>query len=85
MKELVAAKEIPKCPACGGLVKPDIVFFGEALPENFWLRRYYMHNTGTSILVPRRRHLGSISAIFPSVLSFSSVPSSRPSLGDTDF
>jgi hypothetical protein len=56
MKELVAAKEIPKCPACGGLVKPDIVFFGEALPENFWLRRYDMHNTGTPILVPRSPH-----------------------------
>ncbi|KAF8073991.1 Sir2 family histone deacetylase Hst2 [Lyophyllum atratum] len=28
---------IPRCKRakCGGLVKPDIVFFGEALPENF--------------------------------------------------
>jgi len=48
MKELVAAKEIPKCPACNGLVKPDIVFFGEALPESFWLRRYDMPNAGIS-------------------------------------
>jgi len=24
---------VPKCPACGGLVKPDIVFFGEGLPK----------------------------------------------------
>jgi NAD-dependent SIR2 family protein deacetylase len=48
MKELVAATEIPKCPACNGLVKPDIVFFGEALPESFWLRRYDMPNAGIS-------------------------------------
>ena len=24
---------------CGGLVKPDIVFFGEMLPERFWTLR----------------------------------------------
>jgi len=25
--------EVPECPNCGGLLKPDAVFFGEALPE----------------------------------------------------
>lgn len=31
------AVRIPRCksPKCGGLVKPDIVFFGEALPSDF--------------------------------------------------
>ncbi len=24
----------PRCTKCGGIIKPDIVFFGEALPEN---------------------------------------------------
>jgi NAD-dependent SIR2 family protein deacetylase len=28
-------KEPPKCPSCGGLVKPDVVFFGEELPSRF--------------------------------------------------
>jgi NAD-dependent deacetylase len=28
-----AAGEVPACPFCGGLLKPDVVFFGEALPE----------------------------------------------------
>jgi Sir2 family len=27
-----------RCQGCGGLVKPDIVFFGEALPEAFFER-----------------------------------------------
>lgn len=27
---------MPKCEECDGLVKPDIVFFGEALPERFF-------------------------------------------------
>jgi len=25
--------EVPRCPECGGLLKPDVVFFGEPLPE----------------------------------------------------
>ena len=28
----VAQQRIPRCPACGGVVKPDITFFGEMLP-----------------------------------------------------
>ena len=27
---------VPRCEACGGLVKPDIVFFGEGLPKRFF-------------------------------------------------
>ncbi|XP_037835889.1 NAD-dependent protein deacetylase sirtuin-3, mitochondrial isoform X2 [Kryptolebias marmoratus] len=27
---------IPKCPTCKGVVKPDIVFFGEDLPRRFF-------------------------------------------------
>ncbi len=25
--------EVPECPECGGLLKPDIIFFGEGIPE----------------------------------------------------
>lgn len=35
MKRLVAQMNIPRCRNCDGLVKPDIVFFGEALPADF--------------------------------------------------
>lgn len=37
MKERIMDKIIPKCTEkdCEGLVKPDIVFFGEALPQRF--------------------------------------------------
>jgi NAD-dependent SIR2 family protein deacetylase len=27
----------PECVKCGGHVKPDIVFFGEMLPDKFWI------------------------------------------------
>lgn len=28
---------VPHCPVCGGIRKPDIVFFGEPLPDRFLL------------------------------------------------
>lgn len=41
IREAVAKGEVPHCltPQCNGLVKPDIVFFGEALPEAFFANR----------------------------------------------
>lgn len=41
MLEAVEAKNVPHCTRsrCDGLVKPDIVFFGEALPESFHRNR----------------------------------------------
>ena len=29
---IVLAGEMPKCPTCGGVLKPAITFFGESLP-----------------------------------------------------
>ncbi|TLD11727.1 hypothetical protein PspLS_11802 [Pyricularia sp. CBS 133598] len=39
MRSHVAASRVPRCGECGGLVKPDIVFFGEQLPERFFRAR----------------------------------------------
>ncbi len=30
--------EIPHCPECGGILKPDLVLFGEQLPARTWLK-----------------------------------------------
>jgi NAD-dependent deacetylase len=30
------ADGVPKCPACGGLVRPDVVWFGELLPQEIF-------------------------------------------------
>jgi len=35
IKKAVINSAIPRCGHCNGLVKPDIVFFGEALPPQF--------------------------------------------------
>ncbi len=30
--------EMPRCPDCGAVLKPDVVLFGEQLPQQAWLR-----------------------------------------------
>jgi NAD-dependent SIR2 family protein deacetylase len=35
IKEDILADHIPRC-VCGGIIKPDVVFFGENLPEEFY-------------------------------------------------
>ncbi|KAK9467384.1 DHS-like NAD/FAD-binding domain-containing protein [Lipomyces arxii] len=36
LEKFMAKDKIPHCKKCGGLVKPDIVFFGENLPARFF-------------------------------------------------
>jgi NAD+-dependent protein deacetylase SIR2 len=42
MRKAVENGDVPHChlPNCNGIVKPDIVFFGEQLPEEFFLNRH---------------------------------------------
>jgi NAD-dependent deacetylase len=35
-EEVLRQPGVPRCPACGGLVRPDVVWFGEFLPEDQW-------------------------------------------------
>ncbi|KKZ68037.1 NAD-dependent histone deacetylase SIR2 [[Emmonsia] crescens] len=39
MRKAIDADDVPLCLECQGLVKPDIVFFGEPLPEVFFMNR----------------------------------------------
>ncbi len=34
LQEFDVKQGIPTCPDCGGLIRPDVVWFGETLPEN---------------------------------------------------
>ena len=31
LETVLAAQGVPRCPACGGIIKPDVVLYGEAL------------------------------------------------------
>ncbi|MCZ6775541.1 MAG: NAD-dependent deacylase [Ignavibacteria bacterium] len=34
--DILSMTEVPVCSRCGGLVRPDVVWFGELLPEEEW-------------------------------------------------
>jgi len=67
MKKVVMAKEVPHClrKTCNGLVKPDIVFFGEALPEAFHRNRS----------LPAQADLAIVMGTSLTVQPFASLPS----------
>ena len=67
MKSSVQAGQVPHCivPQCNGLVKPDIVFFGEALPEAFFSNRH----------VPATADMIIVMGTSLSVQPFASLPS----------
>lgn len=67
MKENIAKKEVPHClrEKCNGLVKPDIVFFGESLPEAFHRKRS----------LPAKADLAIIMGTSLTVQPFASLPS----------
>lgn len=43
------SKEIPKCN-CGGIIKPDIVLYGEMLPECYSSAQYFIYQADTLIV-----------------------------------
>lgn len=66
LREYMDNNEIPTCAECKGYVKPDIVFFGEALPEKLW--QYWdedIDNVDVAIVA------GTSLAVYP----FASLPS----------
>ena len=56
---------IPRCERCGGLVKPEIVFFGEQLPADFFANR----------MLPAQADLCIIAGTSLTVQPFASLPS----------
>ncbi|MUN61893.1 NAD-dependent deacetylase [Kocuria sediminis] len=46
-----AGFRVPDCPVCGGILKPDVVFFGENAPRHRVLRALRMVDTADALLV----------------------------------
>jgi NAD-dependent deacetylase len=38
LQDYLDRRQIPHCPQCGGILKPDLVLFGEQLPARVWLK-----------------------------------------------
>lgn len=43
------SKDVPKCE-CGGIIKPDVVLYGEMLPECYSKAQYYIYKADTLIV-----------------------------------
>ncbi len=48
---LIAGFNIAKCPLCGGVLKPNFVFFGENVPKNRVERSFEMLDSAGALLV----------------------------------
>lgn len=46
-----AAFVVPPCPVCGGMLKPNIVYFGENVPKDRVTAAYAMVDGGAAVLV----------------------------------
>ena len=57
---LIAERGAPPCPACGSILKPDVVFFGELLPEAAIDRAFELAREARSLLV-----VGSALEVYP--------------------
>ena len=57
---LLAEADAPACPACGGILKPDVVFFGELLPPAAIERAYELARRARLLLV-----VGSALEVYP--------------------
>jgi NAD-dependent SIR2 family protein deacetylase len=42
---------LPQCPACGGVLKPGVVFFGESVPQQVVQRAFELLDAATAVLV----------------------------------
>lgn len=58
--ELLGDHGAPRCPACGGVLKPDVVFFGELLPEEAIDRAFELARRAALLLV-----VGSALEVYP--------------------
>jgi NAD-dependent SIR2 family protein deacetylase len=49
--ELIRSFVVAKCPACGGVLKPDFVYFGENVPKDRVERAYSMVDEAAALVV----------------------------------
>lgn len=50
-EQLIAEFNVAKCPLCGGLLKPDFVFFGENVPKDRVARAFSMVDAAEALVV----------------------------------
>ncbi|MFO7189765.1 MAG: NAD-dependent deacylase [Pseudomonadota bacterium] len=60
-ENFVAGADVPpRCPVCGGMMRPDVVWFGEALPEEA-LRKAFAEAEGCEVFLS----IGTSALVYP--------------------
>ena len=62
-----------RCATCDGYVKPDIVFFGEGLPDRFWVHKYPDLSAAELLII-----MGTSLVVHPFASLTDDVPESCP-------
>jgi len=60
IEAMMRSSEVPECPECHGILKPDVVFFGESLPRHT-LERAVGHSRSSDLFIV----IGSTLAVYP--------------------
>ena len=60
MPEPVEVAQPPQCVVCGGLVRPNVVWFGEPLPDTAWQKSVDAVNNADVVIV-----VGTSSIVYP--------------------
>lgn len=60
LEELLSSDELPKCPRCGSLLRPDVVWFGEALPKGALEKAFELASKADVVLV-----IGTSGVVYP--------------------
>ena len=58
--DFLQEKDVPKCPNCGSLLRPDVVWFGEALPEDTLDKAFRLAERGQVCIV-----IGTSGIVYP--------------------
>jgi len=58
--EFLSSDELPKCPSCGSLLRPDVVWFGEPLPQDALERAFKLASKADVVLV-----IGTSGVVYP--------------------
>lgn len=79
-----AGEEDPHCPQCGGLVKTDVIMFGESLPPDEMTKAHFFLSIADAVLV-----VGSTVSVWPAAeivmrAAQKSLPMVIVNLGATD-
>ncbi len=60
LEAFLAERNLPKCPRCGSLLRPDVVWFGEPLPRKALEEAFKLAETADLVLV-----IGTSGVVYP--------------------